>query len=174
MIGRKTYYQILMVDPSADQDIMAVVHRRLAQRFHPDVDPSDEARQRMTEVNQAWSVLRDPEKRAKYDRELANRRDRRSSDRYIRRTPVEPPSEGAAAQVPPAGGRPAAESPFGEAGPPPRGMARGTVLEFGRYKGWSIGQIATHDPDFLEWLQRSPSGRQYRAEIASFLARLGR
>jgi hypothetical protein len=53
-------------------------------------------------------------------------------------------------------------------------MPRGTVLDFGRYKGWSIGQVATHDPDFLEWLQRSPSGRQYRAEIASFLARLGR
>ena len=70
--------------------------------------------------------------------------------------------------------RPAAGSAYGEAGPPPRGIARGTVLDFGRYRGWSIGQIATHDPDFLEWLQRSPSGRQYRAEIASYLARIGR
>jgi curved DNA-binding protein CbpA len=174
VIGRKTYYQVLMVDPSADQDIMALVHRRLAQRYHPDIDPSDEARQRMTEINQAWQVLRDPEKRAKYDRELTNRRDRRASDRYIRRTPVDPPPEPSGAHVPPAGTRPGAESPYGEAGPPPRGMVRGTVLDFGRYKGWSIGQIATHDPDFLEWLQRSPSGRQYRAEIASFLARMGR
>jgi curved DNA-binding protein CbpA len=174
VIGRKTYYQVLMVDPSADQDIMGVVHRRLAQRYHPDIDPSDEARQRMTEINQAWQVLRDPEKRSKYDRELANRRDRRTSDRYIRRTPVEPPPEPGGAQVQPASGRPAAEGAFGEAGPPPRGIARGTVLEFGRYKGWSIGQIATHDPDFLEWLQRSPSGRQHRAEIATYLARLGR
>jgi curved DNA-binding protein CbpA len=160
-----------MVDPAADPDIMGVVHRRLAQRYHPDIDPSDEARQRMTEINQAWQVLRDPEKRATYDRELANRRDRRSGDRYIRRTPAEPPDE-TGRHVPP-GGR-ATDSAYGEAGPPPRGMARGTVLDFGRYKGWSLGQIATHDPDFLEWLQRSPSGRQYRAEIASFLARLGR
>jgi curved DNA-binding protein CbpA len=174
VIGRKTYYQILMVDPGADQDIMGVVHRRLAQRYHPDVDPSDEARQRMTEINQAWQVLRDPEKRAKYDRELSNRRDRRGGDRYIRRTPVEPPAEPGAGHVPPSGGRSTAESPYGEAGPPPRGIPRGTVLDFGRYKGWSIGQIATHDPDFLEWLQRSPSGRQYRAEIASYLSRLGR
>ena len=161
-----------MVDQAADADIMAVVHRRLAQRYHPDIDPSDDARQRMTEINQAWQVLRDPEKRAKYDRELVNRRDRRTSDRYIKRTPVEPAAE-SGSHVPP-GGRPAAESAYGEAGPPPRGMARGTVLDFGRYKGWSIGQIATHDPDFLEWLQRSPSGRQYRTEIASFLTRLGR
>ena len=174
MIGRKTYYQVLMVDAAADQDIMGVVYRRLAQRYHPDIDPSDEARQRMTEINQAWQVLRDPEKRSKYDRELTSRRDRRTSDRYIRRTPVEPPPEPGAAQAPQTGARPAAESPFGEAGPPPRGIARGTVLEFGRYKGWSIGQIATHDPDFLEWLQRSPSGRQYRAEIATYLSRLGR
>lgn len=173
MIGRKTYYQILMVDPSADHDIMGVVYRRLAQRYHPDIDPSDDARQRMTEINQAWQVLRDPEKRTKYDRELANRRDRRASDRYIRRTPVEPPAD-PGAHVPPGAGRTPVESAYGEAGPPPRGMARGTVLDFGRYKGWSLGQIATHDPDFLEWLQRSPSGRQYRAEIATFLARIGR
>lgn len=174
MIGRKTYYQILMVDASADHDVMGVVYRRLAQRYHPDVDPSDDARQRMTEINQAWAVLRDPEKRAKYDRELTTRRDRRSGDRYIRRGPVEPPPDPGAAHLPPAGARAAADSAYGEAGPPPRGMPRGTVLEFGRYKGWSIGQVATHDPDFLEWLQRSPSGRQYRAEIATFLARLGR
>ena len=125
MIGRKTYYQVLMVDPSADQDIMGVVYRRLAQRYHPDIDPSDEARQRMTEINQAWQVLRDPEKRSKYDRELANRRDRRTSDRYIRRTPVEPPPEPGGAKVPAAGSRPAAESAYGEAGPPPRGHRPG-------------------------------------------------
>ncbi len=65
----------------------------------------------------------------------------------------------------------ATERPYGEAGPPPRGVARGTVLDFGRYKGWSLGQIATHDPDFLEWLERSPAGRQYRAEIAALLKR---
>jgi len=172
VIGRKTYYQVLMVDPAADHDIMGVVYRRLAQRYHPDIDPSDEARQRMTEINQAWQVLRDPEKRTTYDRELANRRDRRSSDRYVRRTPMEPPPD-AGAHVPP-GGKPSVDTRYGEAGPPPRGMARGTVLDFGRYKGWSIGQIATHDPDFLEWLLRSPSGRQYRAEITTFLNRSGR
>ncbi len=161
MIGRKTYYQVLMLDPSADQDIVAVVHRRLAQRYHPDMDQSDEARQRMTEINQAYDVLRNPERRARYDQELAVRRDRRSGDRYVRR-PADPPPATSTMSAP--------ESPFGEAGPPPRGVARGSILEFGRYKGWSIGQVANHDPDWLEWLERSPSGRQYRAEIATFLA----
>ena len=85
MIGRKTYYQILMVDPTADADILAVVHRRLAQRYHPDLDPTDEAKQRMLEVNQAYDVLRNPERRARYDQELSVRRDRRQTDRYIKR-----------------------------------------------------------------------------------------
>jgi curved DNA-binding protein CbpA len=163
VIGRKNYYQILMVDPSADADIMAVVHRRLAQRFHPDMDPGDDARQRMLEINQAYDVLRNPERRARYDQELATRRDRRNVDRYVKR-PTDPSPIGTTTTS-------SSDKPYGEAGPPPRGVARGSVLEFGRYKGWSLGQIAAHDPDFLEWLERSPSGRQHRAEITALLNR---
>lgn len=164
MIGRKNYYQILMVDQAADADIMAVVHRRLAQRYHPDMDPGEDAQKRMLEINQAYDVLRNPDRRARYDQELAARRDRRTSDRFIKRpTDPGPMDTGASAA--------SAERPYGEAGPPPRGVARGSVLEFGRYKGWSLGQIASHDPDFLEWLERSPGGRQYRAEIAALLKR---
>jgi curved DNA-binding protein CbpA len=163
VIGRKNYYQVLMVDSAADADILAVVHRRLAQRFHPDLDPGDDARQKMLEINQAYDVLRNPERRAKYDQELAVRRDRRNSDRYMKR-PTDPAPVGAATIASP-------DRPYGEAGPPPRGVARGSVLDFGRYKGWSLGQIAAHDPDFLEWLERSPGGRQHRAEIAALLKR---
>ncbi len=162
MIGRKNYYQVLMVDQAADADIVAVVHRRLAQRFHPDLDPGDDARQKMLEINQAYDVLRNPERRAKYDQELVARRDRRTSDRYLKR-PTDPGPAGAPVS--------SLDRPYGEAGPPPRGVARGTILDFGRYKGWSLGQIAAHDPDFLEWLERSPGGRQHRAEIATLLKR---
>jgi curved DNA-binding protein CbpA len=164
VIGRKNYYQILMVDQAADADIMAVVHRRLAQRYHPDMDPGEDAKQRMLEINQAYDVLRNPERRARYDQELASRRDRRSADRYVKRpTDPGPTPTGASAM--------STANAYGEAGPPPRGVARGSVLDFGRYKGWSLGQIAAHDPDFLEWLERSPGGRQYRAEIAALLKR---
>ncbi len=163
MIGRRNYYQVLMVDQAADADILAVVHRRLAQRFHPDLDPGDDVRQKMLEINQAYDVLRNPERRAAYDQELVARRDRRTSDRYLKR-PTDPgPGEAAASS--------SVDRLYGEAGPPPRGVARGTMLDFGRYKGWSLGQIAAHDPDFLEWLERSPGGRQHRAEIAALLKR---
>jgi curved DNA-binding protein CbpA len=158
MIGRKTYYRILMVDPQADADIIATVHRRLAQRYHPDRDDTPEARQRMLEINAAYDTLKSPEKRALYDAELAARRDRRTSDRYVRKpTQFSDPTTTTG------------EAAYGEAGPPPRGPTRGTVLDFGRYRGWTLGQVALHDPDFLLWLERSPAGRQYRTEIAQLV-----
>jgi len=151
VIGRKTYYQVLQVDVNADADIIATVHRRLAQRFHPDLDASPEASRRMLEINQAYDVLKNVEQRARYDAELARRRDRRNVDRFVKR-----PTEYAATGD---------TTPFGEAGTP-RGPAVGSLVEFGRYKGWTRGQIASFDPDFLEWFERSPSSRQYRTEIA--------
>jgi len=44
MIKGRTYYQLLQVDPSADTEVISVVHRKLAQRYHPDRDESHEAR----------------------------------------------------------------------------------------------------------------------------------
>lgn len=54
--------------------------------------------------------------------------------------------------------------------PPPSGQ--GPVLDFGRYAGWSIGQLATHDPDYLLWLERTPIGRPMRAQIDEAIRRL--
>jgi curved DNA-binding protein CbpA len=61
----------------------------------------------------------------------------------------------------------------GAAGPPP-GDPSGSVLNFGRYAGWSIGEIARRDLEYLEWLDRAPIGRQYRDEIDDHLRRTGR
>ena len=45
----------------------------------------------------------------------------------------------------------------GAAGPPP-GNPSGSVLTFGRYTGWSLGEIARTDLEYLEWLDRMPIG----------------
>jgi len=45
----------------------------------------------------------------------------------------------------------------------------GSVLDFGRYAGWSVGELADSDPDYLEWLTRTPIGRPYSAEINAVL-----
>ncbi len=66
-------------------------------------------------------------------------------------------------------------TPDGEsaAGPPP-GDPDGSVLTFGRYAGWSLGETARLDLDYLEWLDRMPIGRSYRDEIDGILRRTGR
>jgi curved DNA-binding protein CbpA len=62
---------------------------------------------------------------------------------------------------------------FGAAGPPP-GRPSGTVLNFGRYAGWSLGEVARTDMEYVEWLDRAPIGRNYRQEIDELLRTSGR
>ena len=52
----------------------------------------------------------------------------------------------------------------------PPGKPSGSVLDFGRYADWSLGQIATADPVYLEWLARTPIGRSFNREIGALLA----
>jgi hypothetical protein len=47
-------------------------------------------------------------------------------------------------------------------------------LNFGRYSGWSLGEIARRDLEYLEWLDRMPIGRTYRDEIDAMLRASGR
>ena len=56
----------------------------------------------------------------------------------------------------------------GAIGPPP-GSPFGSVLNFGRYAGWSLGEIGRADLEYLEWLDRMPIGRTYQAEIDEIL-----
>ncbi len=61
------HYQVMMVDREVDPDILSVAHRRLARRYHPDLDPTPVAHFRMRDINRAYEVLRDPVGRAAYD-----------------------------------------------------------------------------------------------------------
>jgi molecular chaperone DnaJ len=59
-----------------------------------------------------------------------------------------------------------------ERGRPP-GRPAGSVLNFGRHVGWSLGEIARVDPGYLVWLAERREGARYRAEIDALLARVG-
>lgn len=62
------YYQILGVDKSASQADIKKAYRKLARKFHPDLNPNDPgAKDKFQQINEANEVLGDPEKRRKYD-----------------------------------------------------------------------------------------------------------
>lgn len=64
----KDYYEVLGVPKDADEKAIKVAFRKLARKYHPDVNPDKaEAEQRFKEINEAYEVLSDKEKRAKYD-----------------------------------------------------------------------------------------------------------
>jgi curved DNA-binding protein len=63
----KDYYEILGVTRSAVADEVKRAYRKLARKFHPDVSKEKNAENRFKEVQEAYEVLRDPEKRAAYD-----------------------------------------------------------------------------------------------------------
>lgn len=65
-----THYQVLQVDPAADDEIIDLVYKKLAFRYHPDRDSSPDALVRMQAINEAKRVLGDPAMRVAYDRTL--------------------------------------------------------------------------------------------------------
>jgi curved DNA-binding protein CbpA len=137
-------YRVLQVLSSADQEVLNAAFRALAQKYHPDHDASQLAARRMSELNAAWAMVRDPELRANWDRAQ-----RHAAYGFNR---PEPTSASA---------------------PPPRSAKAGTKLAFGRYAGWALRDLARQDPDYLRWLSRHASGLRYRTEIYQILGRMG-
>ena len=68
----KDYYEIMGVDRNATQDEIKRAYRKLARKYHPDVSKEPDAEARFKEIGEAYEVLKDPEKRAAYDRLGAN------------------------------------------------------------------------------------------------------
>ncbi len=138
-------YKVLQVLPTADQEVVRAAFRALALKYHPDHDSSTRASRRMIELNEAYAMVRDPEARAQLDRGRLRKYDYETTpSRSESTTP-----------------------------PPPRASSAGTQLDQGRYAGWTLRDVAAHDPDYLRWLSRHSSGLRYRSEIARLLAGKG-
>ena len=68
-MAKDDYYNILGVDRDADGDVLKKSYRKLAMKFHPDRNPDDkEAERKFKELNEAYDVLKDDQRRAAYDR----------------------------------------------------------------------------------------------------------
>lgn len=149
------HYDVLQVVRTAEPEVIRAAFRALARKYHPDSGGSVTT---MKAINEAWAVLGDASRRAAFDATGpggAGQGNRRKADR--RRTSDR---------------RSAAPSTGPTAG---RGMGRRYTaaeggLDFGRYAGWTIPDLAKHDPDYLEWLRRTPIGRPFSAQIEQVLA----
>jgi len=150
MSAPRDYYKVLQVDPEADADVITAAFRALARRLHPDRDSTGVDEVRMAELNRAYAVLRDTEKRKQYD-----------SERVLDMRAMGPgdPPDGPSAR----GGLAARWNSKDD------GEQAGSVLKFGRYAGLSLRQIADQDADYLRWLGRHSSGLRYRREIERIL-----
>ena len=163
-------YEVLQVAPTADDTVLRAAYRALAQRFHPDIaGPDGEAR--MRELNAAWEAIGTAERRAAYHRA------RRESDQAQRAGfPTGAGSSGRPGPNSPNDTRsapPGSSPPWtGAAGPPP-GHPSGSVLDFGVYYGWSLGEIARQDLGYLQWLEPRAEARSHAAEIDAILRRHG-
>lgn len=71
----KDYYEVLGVSRTASQDEIKSAFRKLARKYHPDVNKAAGAEDKFKEINEAHEVLADPDKRSKYDRLGASWRD---------------------------------------------------------------------------------------------------
>ena len=170
------YYEILQVDRRADPEVIRAAYRVLALRNHPDHggDPRN-----MGVLNEAWATLGDPKRRSRYD--AARRREAAIAEaaaaaaaaaaagRSTSRPEPEPAGVGVMRPKGTASRNPSPVPPIEAVPPAARPAANrpdGTsVLDFGRYSGWSLTDLGRHDPDYLLWLERTPIGRPYRAEI---------
>ncbi len=188
MADRIDPYKTLQVDSEAEHEVIQAAYRRLARKYHPDLAESPEAADRMSAINAAWEMIGDPAARRAFDLGRAGSGGGPAGPSATSPTRADP---GRAAPTPPpdvvsrdwTSGRSTqgggfdesmrTAQGFGAAGPPP-GRPSGTVLNFGRYAGWSLGEVARHDLEYIEWLDRAPIGRNYRPEVDAILRSAGR
>ncbi|HEY7527285.1 MAG TPA: DnaJ domain-containing protein [Candidatus Limnocylindria bacterium] len=153
-------YLILQLHPSAVPELIEAAYRTLARLHHPDHSEAPDAGAAMADLNWAYATLREPALRAAYDRtkvaipvdghEPAGRQAAVASSSLSQRV-----AQAAAA---------AAERDAGS--------AAATTLDFGRYAGMTLREIAGVEPGYLEWLRRHSSGLRYRHQIDQVLAAL--
>jgi curved DNA-binding protein CbpA len=146
-------YGILQIDPLAEEIVLDAAYRALARRYHPDGESPNPAR--MADINRAYSLLRTPPLRRRYD---VGRK-----FHPVGTAEASPsPTADLRSRLHQEDAQPGAGDSNGQIGP-------GSALDFGRYEGWKLRDLARRDPDYLRWLARHSSGIRYRTAIEQVL-----
>jgi curved DNA-binding protein CbpA len=173
--AHRDHYKVLQVDPEAEPEIIQAAYETLAARFHPLNDLTGVHEVRLKELNRAYDVLSDPGRRRVYDIERSEAYRPMGPGELIGVPVPEPEAEPTPAA---AGGRRGLSARL-NAGPPRNGgttqagPSGSSVLNFGRFAGMSLRDIAGEDTEYLRWLARHSSGIRYRSEIENLLRSLG-
>jgi curved DNA-binding protein CbpA len=206
-VAARTHYEIMMLHPSATPEVITAVYRQLAKQHHPD-HAGPEGERRMAEINEAFAILGNAEKRSRYDEIIGlttastpspvastpsgTRTTSAASSASASTSPSPSASSSGAASAFSRASAPGATNlkyeggtwavrdpfeatpppaPYGEAGPPPRHLpSRGRTISFGRYRGWTVDQVASYDRNYIEWLSRTMAGRTYQADLERVLS----
>ncbi|HEV2005958.1 MAG TPA: DnaJ domain-containing protein [Candidatus Limnocylindrales bacterium] len=158
MTQERDPYLVLGIARDATDRVVREAYYGRARRAHPDLVGSH-GLEAMTLLNEAWAILKDPQRRAAYDAA--------HSDSPTTPTPIpQKPS----ATTPKPGWKGSTGQPewTGAAGTPP-GRPWGGVLRFGIYAGWSVGEVARKDRGYLVWLRDRPEGQGFAGEIDQLL-----
>lgn len=202
--GSSDPYKILQVDSEAEDEVIAAAYRRLARKYHPDAAGpeaaprmaainaaweilGEPARRAAFDRERAVAAALERGRAASAPASPA------ASPAPDSWAPGTPGAQARTAPMPPrppetvsrdwTSGRSSVGGGYdasmrtadgdGAAGAPP-GNPSGSLLNFGRYNGWSLGEIARSDLEYIEWLDRTPIGRPYREEIDGLLRQAGR
>jgi curved DNA-binding protein CbpA len=150
-------YRVLFVDSLAPESVIRAAYRALARVYHPDHNLDPDASERMAELNRAFAMVGNSSARAAYDR--LHQRGRAATDTPPD-APVPPPAVVVSPRSTGSRWRPATEVA-------PEAAA---VMDFGRYEGWRLADIARADRDYLRWLYRSSGGGRFRGAIDRLMA----
>ncbi len=151
MSAARDPYEVLGVPRNATTHQIRAAYVSRARRAHPDL-VGQRGLDVMRALNEAWAVLKDDARRANFDLATGGA------------------AHGAGSKAASGQRRDDPNRPFwtGANGPPP-GRPWGSVLDFGIYAGWSLGEISRRDRGYLMWLRDRAEGEGYRPEISRLL-----
>jgi curved DNA-binding protein CbpA len=141
-------YEVLGVPRTASVQQIRAAYVDRARRAHPDL-VGQRGLDLMRVLNEAWAILKDAQRRASFDIASGGLPNAPAAGNTSFKDPNRPFWTGAAGRPP---GRPS-----------------GTVLDFGIYAGWSVGEISRSDRGYLQWLRDRPEGAAVRLEVMRLL-----